>query len=243
MLSLDQCADQYVMALAPRADIVGVSSRADDADSNLRRLAKGLPIRRTTLEAALGARPQLVVRYWGGDPRLVRSLEGRGLKVVTIQDAADFGAVRANIRSVARALGRPAAGEALIADMDARLARSAGAWRGKRVLYLTPGGFTTGPGTLVHAVLTTAGLRPLAAQPGYQLVSLEQLAFDPPDTVVLGFFDDFMIGNNYWGPGRHPVMQRAVKDKAVASLPGSLLGCPDWFAAHAVERLALSAPR
>lgn len=243
MLSLDGCADQYVMALSPRESVVGLSTRADDADSNLRHRAKGLPLRRTTLEASLAARPQLVVRYWGGDPRLLRGLEARGAKVVTIEDASDFATVRANIRRVAQALDRQPAGEALIADMDARLARSAGAWGGKSVLYLTPGGFTTGPGTLVHAILRAAGLKPVATDPGYQLVSLEALALKPPQTVVLGFFDAFMVGNNYWGPGRHPVMQRAVKAKAVASLPGAWLGCPDWSAAYAVERLAASAPR
>ena len=40
--SLDQCADQYVMALAPRGDIVGLSYRADDADSYLRDQARGI---------------------------------------------------------------------------------------------------------------------------------------------------------------------------------------------------------
>jgi iron complex transport system substrate-binding protein len=41
VLSLDQCADQFVMALSPRNVIVGVSSRADDADSRLRLAARG----------------------------------------------------------------------------------------------------------------------------------------------------------------------------------------------------------
>ena len=64
VLSLDQCADQYVLALSPRVSIVGLSTRANDPDSRLRELARGLPLRRTTLESALAARPDLVVRYW-----------------------------------------------------------------------------------------------------------------------------------------------------------------------------------
>ena len=36
IVSLDQCADQYVLALAPRDEIVGLSKRALNADSYLR---------------------------------------------------------------------------------------------------------------------------------------------------------------------------------------------------------------
>jgi iron complex transport system substrate-binding protein len=49
-MSLDSCADQYVLALAPREAVVGVSPRADAPDSFLRAKAAGLPQRRTTLE-------------------------------------------------------------------------------------------------------------------------------------------------------------------------------------------------
>lgn len=243
VLALDQCADQYVLALSPRASIVGLSHRADDADSRLRDLARGLPLRRADLETALAVRPDVVVRYWGGDPRLVRALERRGTRVITLVDAAEFDAVRGNIRAVAAALGRPAAGEALIADMDRRLARAAGAWRGRKALYLTPGGVSAGAGTLVDAVLRAAGLRNAERRPGYPSVSVEAAALDPPDAVVLGFFDSFRLAGNNWGPGGHAVLQRIARTRAVASLPGALLGCPDWGAAEAAERLALSAPR
>jgi iron complex transport system substrate-binding protein len=38
-------------------------------------------------------------------------------------------------------------------------------------------------------------------------------------------------------------MRAAVRDRTVASLPGSTLGCPDWGAAEAAELLAAKAPR
>ena len=51
----------------------------------------------------LAARPQVVVREWGGDPALIRRLEARGVRVIGIDDAADFDGVRTNIRRVATA--------------------------------------------------------------------------------------------------------------------------------------------
>lgn len=243
MLSLDQCADQYVLALSPRSAIVGLSSRADDADSRLRALAHDLPQQRVDLESALAARAQVVVRYWGGEPRLVAALEARGVRVVTIGEAVGFAGVRANIRQVAATLDARPAGEALIARMDQRLVRSAGAWGGARALYLTPGGVTAGPGTLVDAILTGAGMANAETRPGYQTVSLEGLALAPPKAVVLGFFDTFQLSGDSWGMGRHRILQRVAHERSVASLPGSMLGCPDWSAAEAVELLAAKAPR
>ncbi len=127
VMSLDSCADQYVLALAPREAIIGVSPRADAPDSFLRAKAAGLPQRRTTMEAVLGARPEVVVRQWGGDARLTAAIARRGVRTVGLGDATDFDGVRVNVRRVAQALDRQPEGEALLARMDADLARAAGA--------------------------------------------------------------------------------------------------------------------
>lgn len=184
-----------------------------------------------------------MVRYWGGEPRLIAALEARGVRVVTIAEATDFAGVRANIRHVAKALGQTEAGEGLIARMDGRLARAAGAWSGTRALYLTPGGVTAGPGTLVDAILGAAGMTNAETRPGFQIVSLEGLAMNPPSAVVLGFFDTFQLAGASWGVGRHRILRTAARERAVASLPGATLGCPDWSAAEAAELLAAAAVR
>ena len=242
MLSLDHCADQYVLALAPRDKIVGLSKRADDADSPLRERAHGLPQVRPDLEAGIASRAEVAVVNWVGDPTLLRRLRARGVEIVRVEEANSFAEIRRNIRQVAAALGEAGRGEALIAQMDAKLARAAGAWKGASAVYLTPGGFTAGPGTLVDQILRAAGMTNAERRPGYQSASLEALALAPPKTVVLGFFDTFQLAGDSWSAGRHGVMQRLVRDRAVASLPGELLGCPDWTAADAVAALAARAP-
>jgi iron complex transport system substrate-binding protein len=243
VLSLDHCADQYVLALSPRDKIVGLSKRADDADSALRGQALGLPLVRADLEAGIASRAEVAVVNWVGDGRLVQRLRARGVEIVRIGEAKGFEDIRRNIRQVAAALGESARGEALIADMDAKLARAAGAWRGASAVYLTPAGFTAGPGTLVDRILTSAGMTNAERRPGYSSASLETLALDPPKTVVLGFFDTFQLAGDSWGAGRHGVMRRLARERAVASLPGELLGCPDWTAADAVAQLAAKAPK
>ncbi len=242
VVSLDQCADQYVLALSPRTDIVGLSRRADDADAWLRGEAKGLPLRRISSESVLTARPTLVVRYWGGDPRMDLMLQRRGIRTVRIDEASDFNGVRANIRKVAAALGQPARGETLIAGMDGKLSAAQGRWQGAGALYMTPGGFTAGKGTLIDAMLQAAGLTNLARKPGYAPVPLEALAFRTPSAFVLGFFDALQNAMERWAPGRHRVIQRRLAGRTIASLPGSMLGCPAWFAADGALDIAKAKP-
>jgi iron complex transport system substrate-binding protein len=242
IVSLDQCADQFVLALAPRDEIVGVSKRATNADAYLRAAAAGLPQQRPSLEAALGARATIAVRYWTPDPRLPDALRRRGVRVVQIDEAHDFAGVRANIRKVAAGLGRPATGEALIARMDAELARSGGAWGGARALYLTPGGFTAGPDTLVGAIMAAAGLVSVGAASGYAPVPLEQLVLQPPAALVLGFFRDLRGGRQHWTIAGNGYLRGLVRERAIASLPGAMLGCPAWYAADGALALAQARP-
>jgi iron complex transport system substrate-binding protein len=242
IVSLDQCADQYVLALTPRDEIVALSKRALDADSHERDRAVGLPERRANLEAALAARPSIAVRYWTADARLPQALQRFGVKVVQIDEANDFAGVRANVRKVAAALGQAAAGEALMARMDAQLAASHGAWQGARALYLTPYGFTSGPDTLVAAMMSAAGLAPLASAPGYAPVRLEALVLNPPAALVLGFFQDLAGGRQHWTIAGNGYLRGLVQQRAVASLPGRLLGCPAWFAAEGSLALAQAHP-
>ena len=238
IVSLDQCADQYVLALAPRNEIVGLSKRALNGDSYLRAEAGGLPEQRATLEAILGTRATVAVTNWAGDIRLPGALAARGVTVVQIDEADDFAGVSADIRKIAAALDRRAAGEALIAQMQAKLAQSRGAWSGARALYLTPGGFTAGPQTLVGAMMAAAGLVSAGAAGGYAPVSLEALVLHPPAALVLGFFSDLAGGRQHWSIAANGYLRGLARQRTIASLPGSMLGCPAWFAADGSLTLA-----
>ncbi len=241
ILSLDQCADQFALALGGADDQLFLSPRADDPDSHLREQARGHARVRPTLEAALIARPDVVLRYWGGEPRLLTALERRGVTVVGIEDATDFDGVRANVRRVADVLDRQEAGRGLIAEMDERLARAAEAGTSGSALYMTAGGFTAGEQTLVGAILRAAGLRSLSPSPWFAPVSVERLLLEPPARFVLAFYEQ--VRADWRGPGRHPALRRLIDDRAVTRLPGSATACPAWFAAEAAETLAVEATR
>ena len=236
VMALDQCADQYVLALRPDAELA-LSPRADDPDAWMRDAAAGHRRVRPTLEAAIAFRPDVVVRYWGGEPRLLARLEASGVQVLTITDVNTFKGIENNIDAVSQGLGVPERGEALAARMAATLRQAAPAPAAPRpsALYLTAGGFTAGRGTLVDAILSAAGFANAAAGPWFAPVSVERIALYPPAMFVLGFFDQ--VRADWRGPGRHPVVKGAARGRVVARLPAAALTCPAWFAADAAALL------
>lgn len=241
VVSLDQCADQYVLALADRSDIAGVSPRADDGDSWLRAQGEAAPRLRPTLESVMAASPDVVVRYWGGGPRLLAALERRGVPVIQIDDATDFDGVRANVLRVSSALDQRGRGTDLIAGMNRNLAQSRGAWNGETAVYLTAAGWTAGRGTLIDAMLHAAGLSNGWDGDGFAPISVEQLILHPPRRYVVGFFDAVRADRR--GTGRHPSVRRRTASRTVVAWPGAMLGCPAWFAADGSRSLARAATR
>jgi iron complex transport system substrate-binding protein len=91
-------------------------------------------------------------------------------------------------------------------------------------------------------MMAAAGLVSAARAAGYTPVSLEDLVLNPPAALVLGFFSDLAGGRSRWTVAGNGYLQKLNRDRAVASLPGSILGCPAWFAADGTLALARARP-
>jgi iron complex transport system substrate-binding protein len=242
-ISLDTCADQYLLALAPAEEIAAVSRGATSEYSRLRARARGLVRIRPTAEESAPLGADIVLRFWGGDARLLRLLEKSGARVVTLDHASDFDGVRANVRRAAAALGRQEAGAALLADMDRRLDALAAGAPARRIgaLYATPGGVTAGAGTMIDAILQAAGVVNLAAEAGHSWwppLPAETLLLDPPDLIVTGFFASPTERVSQWSLARHPALRSLFRERTVVTLPDDVAGCPAWFSVDAAEMIA-----
>jgi iron complex transport system substrate-binding protein len=237
VVSLDFCADQFVIKLADRADILAVSPDATRDFSFMRAEAKGLRQVRPDAEAILALKPDVVVRSYGGGPQMVPFLERAGIKVHQIGWGGDFAAVATNVREAAEALGHPARGEALVADFNHRLASLKPA-PNISALYVTPGGVTTGPGSLVDRMMATAGLVNFQTQKGWNPLPLERLVTEQPDMVVTAFFTAQSPHQDYWSQARHPLVRQMLTDLPVARLDGGATACGGWFMVDAMEAMA-----
>ncbi|MEZ5995565.1 MAG: ABC transporter substrate-binding protein [Hyphomonadaceae bacterium] len=239
IVSLDYCADQFVLALADRDQIAALSRGARRDDSYFRARALGITQTRGALEEVLALRPDLVVRNWGG-PWDAAAVYGRfGVPVLQIGDAADFAAARAQVISASVALGHPQRGEQIAHDLDLRLARlRSDAGVAQPVLYLSAGGAVAGQGTMMNAVIAAAGGRNIRTEAGWAVLPLERMVQAPPALIALGFFDHGRTNANAWSPSRHPALQRALDQARTVALPAAAVACEAWYAVDAAEAVA-----
>jgi iron complex transport system substrate-binding protein len=240
VVSLDYCADQFVLALADRSQIAAVSRGAVRDDSYYRDRARGLRATRGSMEDVLALRPDLVVRNWGG-PWDAEAAYGRfGVPVLQVADATDFVAARVDLTDAARVLGQNARGDVLARNLDARLARLAA--QAPRtpppVMYLSAGGAVAGSGVLMDAVIRAAGGRNLWVGDSWTVLPLERMIETPPALIALGFFDTGRTNMNAWSPSRHPVVRRALAQTRTVRLPPAAISCEAWYAIDAAEMLS-----
>jgi iron complex transport system substrate-binding protein len=241
--SLDFCADQYVLALADTDQIVGVSPHAETEFSYLAEKAAGLPKIRPTAEEILVLEPEMVVRLWGGGYGAKDTLERYGIPVVQVSLAVTLEETRANLLAVGKALGHLDRAEVIAADLDARLTAIQTFPVEERpvALYVTPSGTTTGRGTFIHEMMTTAGVDNMSAELGtspWHPVNLEALALSPPDMIVAGFFDLRSGKLSNWSLSRHEFLRRQGETRPVTRIPSREIACAAWFVVDAIEEIA-----
>ncbi len=239
IVSLDYCADQYVLGLADRDRILALSLDAREEFSYLRDEADGLPTVRQRIEDVLALRPDLVVRSYGGGPRTTLFLQQAGVPVLALGFMQDIDSIRATIRRAAATFGVPERGESIVAEMDVRLdqARAAARATDEDVLYLSPAGVSAGPDTLVHELIEMAGFDNFQRQPGWRSIPLERLAYETPDRYAVGGFGAEQDRESPWTPFRHPVATRRVAEGPMTAIDGATVTCGGWYLMDAMEAL------
>lgn len=190
IVSTNLCADQYLLALADRSQIAGLTINATDPNMSAAAAdAKGLRQLRGSTEDILALDPDLILSMSESTGQMLASLSGQRYRTVAVPPANSYAEILAQIRLVAKAIGRPARGEALIRRMNAELATiSAYAGRGKVAAYYQRRGYLTGGGTLVDDLMKRVGLVNLAdriGKPSLSQLSLEQILVAQPDYLIV----------------------------------------------------------
>ena len=245
IVSVDFCADQFVLELADRRRILALSPDATRSFSYLRKKARDLPLIRPRAENLILAGADLVVRSYGGGPNLGKLLAKAQVGTLQVGWAQDLEDIKAVVRAMAKGLGEPERGETLVRRMEARIeaiaqrvTRARDSKAPPSALYTTPSGTTTGPGSLVHELMVSAGFSNFEARPGWRPLPLERMAYERPDRVIAAFFDKPGIDLERWSPMRHPVADKSLGALPVTRIPGAYLSCGGWFVLDALEALA-----
>lgn len=238
IISLDFCADQYVLKLADREHVLALSPEATMTHSYLREAAQDLPSVRPLAEDAIALQPDLIVRSYGGGPNAERFFEQAGIPVLTVGWTGDFEGIKSVTRTVASGLGEPERGDALVAEINARLAALPRTHKSESVLYMTPTGVTTGAGSLIHELMEVTGLQNFERRAGWHALPLERLISEQPDLVAASFFDNSALSQDVWSAARHPVARAQIATRPNIELEGAWTACGAWFALDAAEAMA-----
>lgn len=235
--SLNLCTDELLLTLGDPAQIASVTHLAQQpAETGLWREARRYRRNDGSLVSVAGLRPDLVLTMGGGARDRGRIAQRLGIRILDLPYPQSLEDIEQSVRSVATALGRPAAGGAVLARMN-RLKRSRPA-RATDTIWLGGGGRTVAAGSLAAQWMALAGFRQRAM--AGDRVSLEQLLLRPPAVILRS---DYRQGQ-YSGEQRwlsHPLARRVRGARTIAT-DGRAWTCMGPALADEIERLK-AAPR
>jgi iron complex transport system substrate-binding protein len=189
VVSINLCADQLLVLLADRdvlRSVTFLSSRP--SQSFVADRVRDIPPNHGEAEEVLAMQPDLVVAGRFAARPAVRMLRRLGIAVLDLPIPETFDEIRGQIVSLSSVLGVQARGDAMIEEMDRRLANiESPQGPPPRALVLGARGFTSGAETLVDEVLAAAGIQNVASDlgiRGYGKVELEEIVAAKPDVII-----------------------------------------------------------
>jgi iron complex transport system substrate-binding protein len=233
------CTDEYVFRLLPKDRIAALSFLSADTHPVVSTIAgevKGIRLIRGSAEEVLALNPDLVVMYKGTNPRLKAHLIETKTPFVEVMWANSLADIRTVTMQLGKAFGEEARAKALLADMDAKLARAAkdAPHPPVRTLIYEPNGYATSSG-VTDAILRDAGLEDMAArlhQTRSGTVPVEAIVANPPELLILNGGEraattraDLVLKN--------PALRALPKSTLIANTSLTPLLCPGPWSADA----------
>lgn len=242
IVSLNMCTDELLLRLADRDQIASVTWLSQDRrNANLADEAAGFPANHGLAEEVMRLAPDLVLAGRYTTRTTTSVLKRMGVRVVEFGVPQTLPEVEDQIRSFSALVGHPARGDAMVADMRARLGALAAPPGSMRpgAFVLRPNGFTASRGSLVDDILTRAGLDNLAAR-----LDLGNYGQVPLETVILQGTELLVVDDDREGPPslatillRHPAITSLRREIATVSVPGKLWTCAGPSVVDAIELL------
>ena len=194
IVSINLCSDIVLASLAKPGTVKSVFRLSKDpADSPVSALVKDIPANDGRIEDILPFAPDLVLAHQFTSPFVLDMLKRLNIPVVKVKNAATLDDIRANIRIVAKAIGREKEGAALIARFDRALAADRRPLTAKSpsiLLYQDLGGAST-PNSILGRLMALTGFRNVVTREnavGIVYPDLTDVIEMHPDLVAIGVY-------------------------------------------------------
>lgn len=189
VISLNLCVDQFLLPLADRSQIAGLTSNAPKANmSAIAGQIAGIHILGNSAEEILKIQPDLVVGMPARRHQGLHVLRAQNYPTMDIERSESYADIVKNVRALSQALHHPERGEALITRMNRDLGALKKPGAGKVAAYYQRRGYMTGGGTLVDDLMQRVGLTNLATKlgkPSLSHMSLEEMVAAQPDFIIV----------------------------------------------------------
>jgi iron complex transport system substrate-binding protein len=188
--------------------------------------AQKLPALGTSAEEILAAKPKLVLTGNLASTGTNAALAKAKVNVVAVGVAEKLTEDAAQIRQIAKAIGRVEAGENLIARINGSFAQDAVARQEVSAIIWQNGGFVAGEGTLQDELLSRHGFRNASTAYGLKswgVLPLETLVRNPPQVIFMpsaGRGDDARSLK-----ARHKLLRHLASKTRIVHFPDKLLFC------------------
>ena len=247
VVSMNVCTDQLAMLVAGEGQLVSVSFLASDPGTAvLAREARAYPANHGQAEEIFLMRPDLVLAGTFTAQAAVTMLRRLGFRVETFAPDSSFEDIAASIRRMGRLLGREDRAEELATELEAGLAELAREpVPPLSVAVYSANSYTSGRGSLSHAVIEAAGLKNIAERleiSGIARLPLETLVMAGPDLVVLGeqSYDKPALAEANFS---HPAFEAVAAEGRLVRIPDRYWVCGAPFTLQAVRLLRDAAAR
>ena len=230
IVSLNPCLDVILVRVADRSQIGALSHYARDAyGSTFAPFARTLPFTYETAEEVLALQPDLVMTGRHSSLATRNALDRLNIRTALFGVPETVAESLEQVREVAAAVGHPERGERLIQQIEKALAEAAPppGTPPLSALVFMPGGFASGPGTLMDEMMRRMGLENAASRYGLKSsrrVPLERIIADPPDLLLAG---EAWPGAPNWALRvmTHPALSHVAGHMQRATFPERLLFC------------------
>jgi iron complex transport system substrate-binding protein len=240
IVSLNPCSDAVLAEVADPAQILALSHYSRDPASSSMDIATARNFRAVSgsVEEVLQLRPDLVISDAYLPPATASALQSFAIPVERLPIATSVEASKAQVMRISALAGHPERGRALVARIDAALARAAPRQSTPSIpaVVWQSGGIVPGDASLIGDLLRRTGFRNLSAARGLgqaDVLPLEAMLADPPRVILAA-------GNPLANEDRmlaHPALA-ALKDTRRERLEPALLWCGGPTIIRAAARLA-----
>ncbi len=248
IVSVAWAVDEILSALVDKSRVQAVTQLSlEPTISNIIGWAQGIPHKiQADVEQILACEPDIVFALASNRKEFIKLLLNAQLPVVEIETQDSIAEVQSNIRKIGHAIGEDKKAEAVIADMNRKLAGIEAKMKtvkGRpRVMTYSYSGGTSGKGRTTDDFILRGGGVNIAAEKGLTgtvKVSEETLIEWDPEVILLsGYspgketFPDELRAN--------PALQtvNAIKNNRVYVLPGKYFQSTSQYSVQAVEAVA-----